>query len=111
MPKLFKSTLIKTYYFFFVRRKSQIFKSLEYYVTKIKIYWKFLYSTFKEKTLDGLNMLLIACEELGAPREDISSNRAKELKKLMLRQVDNRYDNWQYHWRFNAEFLIKYDFL
>ena len=33
-------------------------------------------------------MLLIACEELGAPREDISSNRAKELKKLMLRQVD-----------------------
>ena len=34
-------------------------------------------------------MLLTACEELGSPREDISSNRSKELKKLMSRQVSH----------------------
>ena len=92
MPILFQSTLIKTYYFSLLGEKVRFLKAENTMLLK-KIYWKFLYLTFKEKTLDGLNMLLIACEELGAPREDISSNRAKELKKLMLRQVDMTIDN------------------
>ena len=37
--------------------------------------------------VEGLTMLLIACEELGAPREDISTSRAAELRKLMNHQV------------------------
>ena len=33
--------------------------------------------------LDGLNMLQIAVEELGAPREDISTSRAAELRGIV----------------------------
>lgn len=37
----------------------------------------------------GLTMLLIACEELATPREDISTSRAVELRKLMNQQVSH----------------------
>ena len=35
----------------------------------------------------GLNMLLIASEELATPREDLSTSRKAELKYLLLEQV------------------------
>jgi hypothetical protein len=74
-------------------------KIMKLIVDIAKVDWPHFYPDFfpqilqliqdQEKTLDGLNMLLIACEELGSPREDISSNRTKELKKLMSRQVSH----------------------
>lgn len=43
----------------------------------------------------GLNMLLIASEELATPREDLSSVRKEELKKLLIDQIP------QVGWRFD----------
>lgn len=38
----------------------------------------------EETMLLGLNMLLIASEELATPREDLPTSRKEELKKLLL---------------------------
>jgi len=74
-------------------------KLMKLIVDIAKVDWPHFYPDFfpqimhliqdQETSLDGLHMLLIACEELGAPREDISSSRVKELQKLMLQQVSH----------------------
>jgi len=74
-------------------------KTMKLIVDIAKVDWPHFYPDFfpqilqlvhtQETILDGLNMLLIACEELGSPREDISTCRAVELRKLMNQQVSH----------------------
>jgi len=78
----------------FVRRKT-----MKLMVDIAKVDWPHFYPDFfpqmlqlihtQETILEGLTMLLIACEELGSPREDISTARAIELRKLMNHQVSH----------------------
>ncbi len=59
--------------------------------------WPHFYPDFFEQLLDlirrretlilGLNMLLITSEELATPRDNVSSGRKEELKRLLNEQV------------------------
>jgi hypothetical protein len=59
--------------------------------------WPHFYPDFFDQVLDlirqrdtlilGLNMLLITSEELATPRDNVSSSRKEELKRLLNSQV------------------------
>lgn len=74
-------------------------KMMKLVVDIAKVDWPHFYPNFfpqilhlihaQESIVEGLTILLIACEELGAPREDLSSSRAAELRKLMNAQASH----------------------